>query len=87
VVVVLVDVVLVVLVLVLVLPFDPWSAVLSDDSATGGQSSVAVSEPFAQLLSAAASTATPQAARTRAARPPDPLIVPACRPSALRFAQ
>jgi hypothetical protein len=49
--------------------------------------SVTVSEPVAQLLSAAASTAAPQAARTRAARPPDPLIVPARRPSALRFAQ
>jgi hypothetical protein len=79
--------VLVVVVLVLVVPVDPSSAVLADDPATGGQSSVAVSEPVAQLLSAAASTAAPQAEHTRAACPPDPLIVPACRPSALRLAR
>ena len=70
-------VVLVDAVVVLVVSVDAPSEVA--EGTTGGSSSMAVSVWPAQLLSAAASTAAAQAARTRAADPPDPLIVPACR--------
>jgi hypothetical protein len=82
VVVVLVDVVVVELVLVLLV--EVRAAVVVDRAVSGGASPVAVSDAAAQLLSAAASKPTEMAAPARAARPADPLIVPACPSSALR---